>query len=178
MKVYEIHDLSDTRLADILKKGIGKVDDLNLRENYSPDFAHVNSNLFYILNEGRYKEGKGTYYIILEDDDSFVASTGWNEYTEDTALVLTRSYINPKARGTYVMGKYALPKMVEATAAYPKVWITVNDYNKRLYDWFVRNSEGKTAALGVKAPELYAKFEPIGLRTVYFTEQYTAQLKK
>jgi len=177
MNIHAIHDLSNNRIINILKKSLSNIPEVNMRENYSPEFSNSSANLFYILEHGRYEEGKGCYYIILEDNE-FIASAGWNEYTSETALLLTRLYVSPKHRSHYVMGKTVLPQMIESCWHYNKIWVTVNDYNKRLYNWLENNYNGHNAALGDRVPELYSKFKPLGIKSIYFADQYVAEFQK
>jgi hypothetical protein len=76
------------------------------------------------------------------------------------------------------MGKNVLPEMIKSAYHYDKLWISVNEYNKRLYDWFVNNYNGRSAAFGDRVPEQYTKFKPLGLKTIYFTSQYVAEFQK
>jgi hypothetical protein len=175
MNIHQIQDLSNKAVVDILKTGLTGVLEPHLSKNYSPEFANVNSNLFYILEKGRYSTGM---YYVLEDNGEFVASAGWNEYTADTALVLSRAFVSEKYRTTYVMGEYLLPLMITGANHYDHVWITCNEYNKAIYNWFVRSAEGRSPAMFANWPPIYLRFKPIGKRIVYNTEQYVAELQK
>jgi predicted secreted protein len=175
MNIHKIHDLSNSFVTNLLEEGLSNVD--KGWENYSPKYADKNSNLFYILDKGRYK--KGAYYV-LEEDGKYIGSSGWNEYEYETtvSLVLTRSYIIPEKRANYYMAAFLLPSMLEECNNYEKIWITCNKNNDTIYKWFVRNAEGKPPAIFNNWPDIYKRFEPIGLKTVYYTEQYVAQLKR
>jgi hypothetical protein len=177
MNIYKINDLSNAHIVNILKNSMTEdiFKNQSLAENYLYSFKEKDSNLFYILDAGRYKIGN--YFVLTDDDDNFIASAGWNEYDKDTALLLTRMVVAPKHRTSYVLGLNVLPKMIEQTAHYKNVWILVNEYNKGLYDWFVRNDQGKSNGLFSKWPDIYKLFEPIGKKKVYYTEQYVLQLK-
>lgn len=176
MKVHTLHDLSNTYVIDILKVGMESSSD-HLEENYSYRHKDLNSNLFYILNEGRYAIGQGSYYVI-EHNGVFVASSGWNKYNDDTAIVLSRSFVSPEYRTTYIMGEMLLPMMIEECSEFKHVWITCNKYNKAIYNWFERKQSGKRAALYNDWPEIYSRFEPIGKKVIYYTEQYVVRLRK
>ncbi len=174
MNIHKIHDLSNEYVVDILKTGLNDITDPQIEQNYSPIYSNINSNLFYILENGRYLNGA---YYLLEENGKFIASSGWNQYTDDTALVLSRSFVAKEYRTTYVMGQYLLPLMIEESSIYEHVWITCNGYNKSIYNWFVRAAEGKTPAMFSNWPEIYLRFKPIGTKIVYNTEQYVAELK-
>jgi hypothetical protein len=146
-------------------------------KNYHPDYKTNPGNLFYILNDpnGRYK--KGMYYVV-ENNGEFVCSAGWNEYDSDTALVLTRMYVAPKYRVNYYVANYILPEILKEVTNYKHVWATVNEYNKALYEWFVRDRSGKRTALFNDWPDIYRKFKPIGKKNIYYTDQYVIELDR
>lgn len=177
MIVNEIHDLSDTRIVDIMAQGLSKITDEDLIMNYHPDYHNQPGNLFYIIKYGRYRKGYGKYYVI-EEDNKFICSAGWNEYETDPsiAFALTRMYIDPDYRGQYIVAEHILSKTLKETKDYAKIWLTVNKYNKRLYDWFVRASQNKRTALFNDWPDVYRNFKPIGEKTIYNTEQYVVEL--
>lgn len=177
MNVFRITDLSNTKVISILRAGLSKVDDKYIIKNYHPDYADRPENLFFILNEGRYQEGKGAYFVI-EENGEYVCSAGWNKYTHDTALALTRMYTAPKYRMQYLIAKNILVKTLEETKSYNNVWLTVNEHNKALYNWFVRKEENKRSALFNDWPEIYKSFKPIGKKNVYGIEQYVVELQR
>ena len=179
MIVHEIHDLSDSNIADLLARGLSKVTDENILVNYHPDYSDNSSNLFYIIRYGRYRKGLGKYYVI-EEAGEYVSSAGWNEYEDDptTAFALTRMYTDPVYRGQYLVAQNILSKSLRETQRYDKVWLTVNKYNKRMYDWFVRADQNKRTALFNDWPAIYRDFKPIGERIVYNTPQYVVELTR
>lgn len=170
MKIYTMQDLSDSKVLKILELGLMSIDDTRILKNYHPDYKDDSSNLFHILEQGRYKIGK--YFVITDDNDNFMASAGWNEYNNDIALCLTRLYISPKYRTNLIAGEVILPRILAETTEYNKVWMTVNDYNKSLYDWFVRME--RTNNIGTWS-ELFKKFKPVGQQRVNHTMQYVLE---
>jgi len=176
--IYEIHDLSDQKIVELLKKSISDkmFDNPDICRNYLYEYRNDSANLFYILKNGRYRQG--AYFVITDFDNNFIASAGWNEYDSDTALILTRMIVQPEHRAKYIIGNHLLPKIIEQTKDYKKVWITANNYNKSIYTWFERSNQGKSASLSKRWPDLYKNFEPIGQHTVYNTLQWVVQLKK
>lgn len=179
MIIHEIHDLTNKHVIDILKQGLSEITDDSLAKNYHPDYISTPGNLFYILNAGRYRKGKGKYWV-LENDGSYLGSAGWNEYELDTdiALVLTRAYIPKKLRGNYILAKNILPSMILETGTYKKVWLTVNEYNSLIYQWFLRSSNNKRPTLFNNWPEIYKNFLPIGKKDIYYTHQYVMEYRK
>jgi hypothetical protein len=175
MNIHTIRDLSDRNITQLLETGLKDITDEKLKRNYSPEFKEINSNLFYILENGRFSTGN---YFIIEDDGKYICSAGWNHYTDDTALVLTRAYIIPEYRTQYLMGIHLLPRMIEETINYTNVWITCNGYNKSIYNWFERTKNGKRASLFNNWPKIYEKFEPLGIKNVNYTDQYVVGLKR
>jgi hypothetical protein len=180
MKIHEIHDLSNQTVIDILKHGLSDINDVNIIKNYHPDYSNISGNLFYILDQGRYSQGHGKYFVITDDSDKYVCSVGWNEYdlNSSVALLLTRMYITPKYRAQYIIGKTVLPQMIEEAQNYSKLWITANNHNKAIYTYFERASQNKRTALFNDWPDIYKRFKPIGKKTVYYTEQWVAEYDK
>lgn|GEM_PF-6959772 len=170
MIIHQINDLSNSYVIKLLKDGLQHITEDHLLENYHPSYKNNAANLFYILENGRYKIGK--YFIITDESDNYIASAGWNEYSKDTALCLTRMYVSTKHRSSFVVGETLLPKIFAETAQYSKLWMSVNDYNKPLYNWFVRSQ--RTNSIG-NWPELYKKFKPIGEKTVNYTVQHVVE---
>jgi hypothetical protein len=176
MKIHTIHDLSNSTDIKILETALSTVVDNRIVANYHPDHRHSPGNLFYVLKQGRYRHGRGKYFIVT-DNDKYVCSAGWNEYDLDShiALLLTRMYVDPEYRARYIIGNTILPLIIEETTNYAKRWITANEYNRAIYSYFERAHENKRTTLFNDWPEIYRKFKPIGKHTVYYTEQYVAE---
>jgi hypothetical protein len=175
MIIHQIHDLSDTTIVKLLEQGLSQVTESELIKNYHPDYKSENSNLFYILKHGRYKTGN---YYVAEEDGQFVGSSGWNWYKDDIVLALTRSYILSKHRQRNIMGTYFLPRILDETTSYNRIWCTCNKYNKVIYEGFVRMANGKRAGLSNPWLNIYSKFVPIGLHSVNHTEQYVVEYRR
>lgn len=178
MKVHEIHDSGNKEVMSLLINEFSTIESADIVKNYHPDYKNDPANFFYILENGRFRKGHGKYYVI-QDDNDFVCSAGWNEYDLDPsiALCLSRMYINKKYRTMYYVGNHILPLALADTAHYEKIWMTVNKYNRVLYNWFERVESGKLPTLFDDWPEIYKKFKPIGMKEVYYTEQYVVELK-
>lgn len=174
MIIHKIHDLSNNRVIQLLMNGLLLVKG-NDFENYSPLASNFNSNLFYILENGRYENGA---YYIIEEDGKYIASAGWNMYDDNTALVLTRAFVSKEYRASYILGEKLLPLMISECYNVANIWITCNETNKTIYQWFSRVHSGKQGAIIKDWPDIYRRFEPIGKRVVYYTEQYVVQLRK
>lgn len=180
MKVYEIHNLSNKSVIDILKRGVSEIHDESIVKNYHPDYYNIPGNLFYILDQGRYSSGHGKYFVITDDHDKYVCSVGWNEYDLDStvALLLTRMYITPAYRAQYIIGKTVLPLMISEAENYSRLWITANNHNRSIYTYFERASQNKRTVLFNDWPDIYKRFKPIGKQIVYYTEQWVAEYDK
>ena len=177
LKIHQINNLDNNDIVEILKSGITRdmFSNEQLAINYLYEHRDIPGNLFYILNQGRYSTGK---YFVLTIDDQYIASAGWNHYNDDTALVLTRMLVHPDYRTQYIIGKEVLPIMIEETSNYKNVWITANNYNKSIYQWFDRTAKGKSTSIHNQWPSTYEKFKPIGQHIVNHTLQWVAQLDK
>jgi hypothetical protein len=179
LTTHKIHDLENKHVAGLLSDGLSKITDEKIIKNYHPDYANENSNLFFILKNGRYSEGKGAYYVI-ENSGEYVGSAGWNEYREDptVAFALTRMYTSEQHRGNYFIANNILVKSLKETEQYEKVWLTMNEYNITLYKWFVRASQNKSTSIVNGWPEIYKLFKPLGQKKIYNTLQYVVELSR
>ena len=177
MKIHTIHDLTNREVVDILQDNLSLITDANVIKNYHPDYCGQPGNLFYILEQGRYRQGHGKYYVITDDHDKYMCSAGWNEYELDTsvALMLTRMYVAPGFRCQYILGNLILPQAIEEANRYKHIWITSNNHNRAIYLFFERAASGKRTALFNDWPPIYRKFKPLGQKTVYYTEQWVAE---
>ncbi len=175
--VYQINDLTNKKVVDILKNSITKnmVKD-NLEMNYLYEYRDNPANLFHILENGRYR--RGSYYVVTDSNDRYIASAGWNHYDDNTALLLTRMLVVPEHRGSYVLAKTVLQQMIDQSSQYKNQWITFNHYNITLYRWFERIDAGKRGALFNNWPDIYARFKPIGQREINHTMQYVVELRR
>ena len=162
MQIHAIQDLSNNYVISLLKSNLSKIVDPNIISNYHPDFSNTPGNLFYILNEGRYKIGN---YFVLEEDSQYLGSSGWNEYATGTALIMTRTFIPPSYCGSRLISKQVtLPIMFKETTLYNKLWITCNSHNKAIYDMIERANHGVFSGIGSIGRDLYSQFSPIGTK--------------
>jgi hypothetical protein len=65
--------------------------------------------------------------------------------------------------------------MLQEASNYQKTWLTVNEYNDALYQWFVRSAENKRPALFNNWPPIYKKFYHIGKKDIYYTQQHVME---
>ncbi len=171
MNVHMINDMSDSYALGLLKTGLSNIPAEQGSKNYAYEHRDLNSNLFYVLEHGRFRNG--TYYVI-EDDGKYIASAGWNPYTESIALLMTRMYVIQSKRSQYFMGELLLPKMIESVKDYPDVYMTFNEHNKALYTWIERMKPGTQNIW----PSIWSQFDAIGKQIIYNTDQYVVRLRK
>jgi hypothetical protein len=176
MKLRSIQNLSSSENVNFLKTGLANVTEEHLLVNYHPAYADNNANLFYVLDHGRFSIGN--YYIMETDDGEYAGSAGWNKLNDEVALALVRAYVPKKFRTNYIMGEYILPKILEDTKDFKRVWLTFNDYNKVMYDGFTRMAKSRSSAVSIPWPEIYNKFKPIGKHMVNNTLQYVAEYER
>ncbi len=177
--VVAIHDSSNEEIIAKLSEGLAHISaDVPYYDNYSPDRRGIPGNLFTILEQGRYLSG--AYFVVFDDYGKYAASAGWyqSDFCQNTALVLTRAYTLPRLRNQFLLAEYCLTRMISATVAYERVWITCNQYNRAIYDYVSRTRTHKSPTVGNKWPLIYNRFRPIGTRTVYNTEQYVLELER
>jgi hypothetical protein len=170
MNLYSLTNLNNASTVDLLRNSItaDMFDKEELLPNYLYEYKDNPANLFNNLAAGRYTYGR--YYVLTDDTNKFVASAGWHPYNNNTALALTRMLVAPNYRATYVVGKEILPSIIKETKQFERVWITCNEYNRAIYDWF---STGKS--MGGNWPSIYKNFKPIGQHLVNHTLQYVAE---
>jgi hypothetical protein len=176
-QVYEINDLSNQKVIDILKSSIvaNMFNNDAIAKNYLYEHRNNPANLFYILKNGRYKTG--SYFVVTDCDNNYLGSAGWNHYDDNTALLLTRMLVIPKYRGSYILAKTILQTMIDQSSNYKNQWITFNDYNLTLYNWFERVDQGKSGALFNNWPDIYSRFKPAGQKQINHVLQYVVELK-
>jgi hypothetical protein len=170
MNLYSLNNLDSKTTVNLLRNSItaDMFDKAELLPNYLYEHKDNPANLFNNIESGRYTHGR--YYVLTDDQDKFIASAGWHPYNNTTALALTRMLVSPKYRATYVVGKEILPSILKETRQFERVWITCNEYNRAIYDWF---STGKS--VGSTWPDIYRNFKPIGQHLVNHTLQYVAE---
>lgn len=169
IEIHHIHDEKNSYILKILTKEFSLIENTDIVKNYHPDYSTTPGNFFFILKSGRYNYEKGKYYILL-DGDEFIASAGWNEYDYDCdlALVLTRAYVKRQHRSKFYLGKNILPLTINDTIKYKKTWMTVNEYNINVYNWINRSQDKSIGSW----PEIYKNFRTIGIKNIYYTDQY------
>ncbi len=175
--IYQIKDSTNSKVLDILRSGItaGMFKNESLEKNYLYDHKDQNSNLFYLLENGRYRNGN--YFVVTDSQNNYIASAGWYHYTNDIALLLTRMLVIPKFRGSYVLAHTVLQSMIDQSEGHKHRWITFNEYNLTLYKWFERVEQGKSGALFNNWPRIYSRFKPIGQKEINHTLQWVVELK-
>lgn len=181
MIVHSINDLSNVNLVTMLKENLSIITDADIIKNYHPDYSEIPGNLFYILKQGRYKTGN---YLILEDDGKYLGSAGWNELEyedEIVALLLTRAYLMPGYRNSYLMSKYFLPRIFKEVKNYKKQWFSFNEHNVDIYNTLSKLSvdRGSGSFSSSTSPwrRNYSHFKPIGQKVIYNTLQHVMEYK-
>jgi len=172
MIVHNIKDLSNSHVVKLLEDGLRNVTQDYLLDNYHPNNKHNSANLFYLLQNGRFLNGN--YYVLEDENGQYAGSAGWNQFNDGIALGLVRAYTIPCYRSHFLLGKHILPNILEETKNYKKVWLTFNEYNKKIYDVIALMNQGKSLAW----PKVYQKFSPIGTKLVNNTLQYVAEYQR
>ena len=157
MLIHSLKDHKNTTLLSLLQYNFSKITDDHLMQNYHPDFFDVPGNFFYVLKEGRFKNGN---YFVMEENGIYYGSAGWNRF-EDKALLLTRAFIPEQFRRQYLFSKHLLPLMFKETMEYNTLWITCNDYNISIYNAISRLNNGKSAGLFDQWPQIYKIFKAV-----------------
>jgi len=174
MLIHQIQNLSNTKVIKLLEKGLQKVTESELIKNYHPDYKNENSNLFYILHHDRFKIGN---YYIVEENNNYICSSGWNWYKDDIALALTRTYVIPEYRQRNLIASNILPLIMEDSKSYNRLWITCNGYNKAIFNAFTRIQQGKATGLTNTWDKIYGNFFSTGRESTR-SEIFTLKLNK
>lgn len=169
MIVHKIQDNSNEYVMELLADGLITVEEIN----YNPLYENLSQNLFKKIRTGLFKSSS---YIVLEDENGYVGSSGWYEYNKDTALVLVRSYIKKEYRQRWLLTDYCLPIMLEEAKDFKNIWMTVNPSNSYLQKAFERTENGKLAWPNM--PPLLKKFKPIGMKYINGLDQYIIKYEK
>jgi hypothetical protein len=167
-EIHKITDDTNYDVMEILKNGLSMMEDnKDIIKNYHPDYASSNSNLFYILKEGRYKTGG---YFVITEDGKYIGSAGWNPYYNDTVLLGTRFYVLTQHRHHTIISKNILPICIKESWEYKHQWITINHYN---YTWYKALSRKRWDHVS-----LIKHLEPLGMKEIYYTHQWVLELNK
>ena len=169
MIVHKIHDDSNDYVMDLLADGLMDVKDIN----YNPLYENLSQNLFQKIKSGSFKN---SCYIVLENENGYVGSSGWYKYNADISLVLVRSYIKKEYRQRWLLTEKCLPIMLNDASGSKNIWITVNESNFYLQKAFDRTKNGKLAWPNM--PALLKKFKPIGTRYINGLEQYIIEYEQ
>jgi hypothetical protein len=157
MIIHQIKDLSNEYVTSLLIEGLL----LEKDQNYNPYSNTVNQNIFSKLRTNFFEKGN---YIVLEDENGYVGSSGWYEYDKDTAIVFVRTFLRKDMRQQHLLSKYFLPEFFNIK--YKKLWITINEHNRMLVRGFTRPS------IGFKWHDDFKKFKPIGKKYINGMDQY------
>lgn len=175
-KIYRIQDLSDEHTIGILRRGLDLPGEPNaLRRNYSAEFSYDPANLFHQLAQGKYQNG--CYYVVADHEDRYIGSAGWYHHDRHTALIMTRMYVSQEHRTSYILGNMVLPRILNEVRRYRRVWMTMNQYNKSLYTWFLRKEQRGNSGIA-NWPAAYNNFKPIGMKVVNGVDQFVVELIK
>ena len=180
-KIYQLNDLSNQEYVDRLKDTLASIPIKEYKGgevNYLYAYKDTSGNLFRILDEGRFKSG--AYYLITDNEDNFVVGTGWHMYQHEeegeVAILCSRSILATKYRNTTIFPTTIQPPIIEQIKLKKpsgKIWQTFNGRTARLINIILHP---KYLDPTHKAHDpLYwktgAKFNYIGKRTVFYTEQ-------
>jgi hypothetical protein len=86
-------------------------------------------------------------------------------------------YVPKKFRTNFMIGEHILPIVMNETVNYQRTWVTLNSYNKPMYNAISRMHLGKSSSL-TPWPDIYRKFKPIGQHVVNNTLQYVAEYER
>ena len=170
MQIHSLKDLAPCRGLTLLEQGMSLVEPSPDFDNYHPSSLDNPANIFYLLGHGRFTVGN---YFVLEENEKYAGSAGWNKYNETVALCFVRAYIPKENRNRFLLSNMILPLIFEQAKNFKSLWITCNQHNKIIYDGLERIDKNSNSLW----PEVYANFKPIGQIMVNNVSQYVAEFK-
>lgn len=170
MQTHEFNNCEKIKFIEILKNHFSTITDENFIKNYHPDFSKSTENIFFLLSNGAFSANNGNYFLVTNNNE-YVCSAGWLKYShlENTALLLNRAYVNSKYRGKFYLAEYILPNCINQTENYTHRFITINQYNISLLNGFLR------AGISNNWPNIYRKFNYIGVKNINYTNQHVLE---
>ena len=137
------------------------------KENYSTDWQDEPHTLLWKFYNGAFKPCVGDYQLIYSDDDQLMGGAGFYMYDKTLVLGMTRFYVMPGFENQWI-GQHLLARQIEqAKGMAPKMVITFNGYNKRIYDIYVHHIE--------KLPAIWARFKPVGEMEINHVKQFCCE---
>lgn len=147
-------------------------------ENY--DVSDWQNKPHTLLNLLYFKKRFELFNLVLTDDKKPIAMSGTYLW-EDTPIIGVRAFTHPDYRGggNWCQARHIFPKQIDwwEQKGYDKVWLTFNDYNKKLVNFLRRMSAGKASTFGGPR-EIYKNLEWFNEpKEIQFTMQTVAELK-
>lgn len=143
------------------------------RQTQARNFDTCGSHtLSHLIREGRFSGPGADYQILLACDGSIVCGAGIYVHSqadvdgEHVSIIMSRMYTNPRYRGRWY-GTHLL-KSLAKTCITPTCMVTFNSENAALYESLTNRG------LGLKWPEPWWAFRPIGEHTVNYVSQLCA----
>jgi hypothetical protein len=176
---FEIWSLKNSLVVDFierLKIELSKESPYNQTEyfiaNYEPKNHLSNTNLFYLLNSGRYHSGD--FYMLFEEGN-FVGCSGWFEH-EGSIIAMSRAYLALKYRSQSVLAQSLLPLIISLNKDRRlPIIMTFNENRRQVYECFERIQAGKSFLLGQEWPEVFKLFKPKGKKKLFGYDQYIVE---
>lgn len=151
-------------------------DDSPVKGNYAPTLE--SNTLLHKLVTRQYQEYLFGY--VLKDGVWKPALGGGYQIDENGIAILTRLFVVPHYRMRLFI-QHLLAALVDSLTQVEglkpdtRVYITFNQYNSALYEWFVRKAQGRGASFGKQWPEVFSVFKPAGLQLINNVEQYVCE---
>jgi GNAT superfamily N-acetyltransferase len=137
------------------------------KDNYSTDWQDKPHTLLWKFYNGMYKPCVGDYYLLYSESGKLMGGAGFYVYDKRYVLGMTRFYVMPGFERQWI-GRHMLAKqMVKAKEMAPRMLITFNDYNKKIYDIYVNHID--------KLPPIWSAFKPIGQMEINHCMQYCCE---
>ena len=136
-------------------------DDMPASENLNVEnWGNKSHTLLYnLFISRRFARENRAGYIIAEQDDRYIAGSGFYPSDNDANICIagSRTYTVIKKRGGLIHGNFILPKQIELAEAYSykTIILTFNEYNMWLKKAIEQLGKKEGSIIGGKVPEIY-----------------------
>ena len=137
------------------------------KDNYSTDWQDKPQTLLWKFYNGAYKPCIGDYLLLFSDSGELMGGAGFYAYDKRYVLGMTRFYVMPGYENQWI-GQHILERQLQQSKGMaPKMIISFNGYNKRIYDIYMHHID--------KLPAIWSRFTPIGELEINHTLQFCCE---
>jgi len=139
------------------------------KANYSTDWHGQQHTLLWKFYNGVFKPCLGDFLLSYDEHtNELKGGAGFYVYDSRYVIGMTRFYVMPGWENKWI-GQYILKEQMERAhwMGPPKMLISFNGYNKKIYDIYVNHID--------KLPPIWSVFKPIGELDINNTRQFCCE---